>query len=135
MTFVVLGAIADDFDISLSTVSWVVIVQSLVISALMMPMGRFGDIIGRKRIHLLGLIFFASGATLTAFAPTFGILIISRIITSIGNAMGQSVGTAIVVSAFPTTERGKAIGSQTTAVAIGGASGTKFGGYVLQFLP
>ena len=135
MTFVVLGAIADDFDISLSTVSWVVIVQSLVISALMMPMGRFGDIIGRKRIHLLGLIFFASGATLTAFAPTFGILIISRIITSIGNAMGQSVGTAIVVSAFPTTERGKAIGSQTTAVAIGGASGPIFGGFVLQFLP
>ena len=135
MTFVVLGAIADDFDISLSTVSWVVIVQSLVISALMMPMGRFGDIIGRKRIHLLGLIFFASGAALTAFAPTFGILIISRVITSIGNAMGQSVGTAIVVSAFPTTERGKAIGSQTTAVAIGGASGPIFGGFVLQFLP
>jgi MFS family permease len=135
MTFVVLGAIADDFDISLSTVSWVVIVQSLVISALMMPMGRLGDIIGRKRIHLLGLIFFASGATLTAFAPTFGILIISRIITSIGNAMGQSVGTAIVISAFPSTERGKAIGSQTTAVAIGGASGPIFGGFVLQFLP
>jgi MFS family permease len=135
MTFVVLGAIADDFDISLSTVSWVVIVQSLVISALMMPMGRFGDIIGRKRIHLLGLVFFASGAALTALAPTFGILIISRIITSIGNAMGQSVGTAIVISAFPTTERGKAIGSQTTAVAIGGASGPIFGGFVLQFLP
>lgn len=135
MTFVVLGAIADDFDISLSTVSWVVIVQSLVISALMMPMGRLGDIIGRKRIHLLGLIFFASGAALTALAPTFGILIISRVITSIGNAMGQSVGTAIVISAFPSTERGKAIGSQTTAVAIGGASGPIFGGFVLQFLP
>ena len=135
MTFVALGAIADDFDISLSTVSWVVIVQSLVISALMMPMGRLGDIIGRKRIHLLGLIFFASGAALTALAPTFGILIISRVITSIGNAMGQSVGTAIVISAFPSTERGKAIGSQTTAVAIGGASGPIFGGFVLQFLP
>ena len=135
MTFVALGAIADDFDISLSTVSWVVIVQSLVISALMMPMGRLGDIIGRKRIHLLGLIFFASGAALTALAPTFGILIISRVITSIGNAMGQSVGTAIVISAFPSAERGKAIGSQTTAVAIGGASGPIFGGFVLQFLP
>lgn len=135
MTFMALGAIADDFDISLSTVSWVVIAQSLVISALMMPMGRFGDIIGRKRIHLLGLVFFASGAALTALAPTFGILIISRVITSIGNAMGQSVGTAIVISAFPSTERGKAIGSQTTAVAIGGASGPIFGGFVLQVLP
>jgi len=135
MTFVALGAIADDFDISLGTVSWVVIAQSLVISALMMPMGRLGDIIGRKRIHLLGLVFFASGAALTALAPTFGILMISRVITSIGNAMGQSVGTAIVISAFPSKERGKAIGSQTTAVAIGGASGPIFGGFVLQFLP
>ena len=135
MTFMALGAIADDFDVTLSTVSWVVIVQSLVISALMMPMGRLGDIIGRKRIHLLGLIFFGSGALLTAVASTFSILIISRIITSIGNAMGQSVGTALVVSAFPKTERGKAIGSQTTAVAIGGASGPIFGGFVVQFLP
>jgi len=49
--------------------------------------------------------------------------------------MGQSVGTALVVSAFPKTERGKAIGSQTTAVAIGGASGPIFGGFVVQFLP
>tara|TARA_B110001454_G_scaffold218083_1_gene245054 strand:+ start:4153 stop:5799 length:1647 start_codon:yes stop_codon:yes gene_type:complete len=135
MTFMALGAIADDFNVTLSTVSWVVIVQSLVISALMMPMGRLGDIIGRKRIHLLGLIFFGSGALLTAVASTFSILIISRIITSIGNAMGQSVGTALVVSAFPKTERGKAIGSQTTAVAIGGASGPIFGGFVVQFLP
>ena len=44
MTFVALAAIADDYDISLRTVSWVVIIQSVVISALMMPMGRLGDI-------------------------------------------------------------------------------------------
>ena len=135
MTFVALAAIADDYDISLRTVSWVVIIQSVVISALMMPMGRLGDIAGRKKLHLGGLFLFGLGALMTAFAPSFSILLVARVVTSVGNAMGQSVGTGIVVSAFPESERGKAIGSQTTAVGLGGASGPIFAGFMLQFLP
>jgi len=63
------------------------------------------------------------------------VLIIARVVMAIGNAMGQSVGTAMVVSVFPPHERGTAIGSQTTAVAIGGVSGPIVGGLVLQVLP
>ncbi len=135
MVFVALSAIADDFGVTLRAVTWVVVVQALTITALMMPMGRLADIVGWKRIHLLGLVLFGGGSVLVALAPTFGLLIVARVVMAAGSAMGQSVGTAMVVSVFPPTERGMAIGSQTTAVAIGGASGPVIGGLVLQALP
>lgn len=133
MVFVALESIADDFNVTLRTVAWVVIAQALTISALMMPMGRLADIIGRKKVHLIGLTFFAGGAIFTAVAPMFGLLIFARVVMAIGNAMSQSVGTAMVISVFPPEERGKAIGSQTTAVAIGGAVGPAIAGIMLQF--
>ncbi|MDA1280499.1 MAG: MFS transporter [Chloroflexi bacterium] len=135
MVFVGLSDIADDFGVTLRSVSWVVIAQGLTISALMMPMGRLADIIGRRKVHLIGLVLFGGGAVFTALAPTFGLLITARVVTAIGNSMGQSVGTAMVISVFPARERGMAIGSQTTAVAIGGASGPMIGGLLLQFFP
>lgn len=133
MVFVALESIADDFNVTLRTVAWVVIAQALTISAFMMPMGRMADIIGRKRVHMIGLIFFAGGAIFTAVAPVFGLLIFARVVMAIGNSMSQSVGTAMVISVFPPDERGKAIGSQTTAVATGGAVGPAFAGLMLEF--
>lgn len=135
MVFVALSDIADDFGVTLRAVSWVVIAQALTISALMMPMGRLADMIGWRRVHLMGLVVFAGGAMCVALAPTFGLLIAARVLMAAGNSMGQSVGTAMAVAVFPPQERGTAIGSQTTAVAIGGASGPMVGGLVLQVLP
>ena len=135
MVYVALPSIADDFGITLRSVSWVVIAQSLTISSLMLPMGRVADMIGRRRLHMIGLVLFGVGALAVALAPTFGLLIAARVLMSLGNAMGQSVGTAMVVAVFPPEERGKAIGAQTTAVAIGGASGPILAGLILQVLP
>ncbi|MFT5530998.1 MAG: MFS family permease [Candidatus Poriferisodalaceae bacterium] len=132
MIYVMLESISEDFGVSLRTVTWVVIVEALVISSLMLPMGRVADAIGRKRIHLWGLAIFGVGAVFVGLAPTFPILIAARVVMATGNAMGQSVGTAMVVAVFPPEERGKAIGSQTTAVSIGGASGPILGGLLLE---
>tara|TARA_B100000029_G_scaffold110038_1_gene101662 strand:+ start:37978 stop:39441 length:1464 start_codon:yes stop_codon:yes gene_type:complete len=135
MVFIALIQIAETFGVTLRSASWVVIAQGLTISAFMLPMGRMADIIGRKKVHLMGLVLFAAGSVLTALAPTFGLLIVARIVAAIGNSMGQSVGTAMVLSIFPPHERGKGIGAQTTSVAIGGAMGPVIAGLVLQFLP
>ena len=135
MVFLALSAIAEDYGVTLRSVTWVVVAQALTISALMMPMGRFADIIGRKKVHLIGLVIFAAGSLFTAFAPTFGLLILARVVMATGNSMLQAVGTAMIISVFPDNERGKAIGSQTTAVAVGGASGPIIAGIVLQWLP
>jgi len=135
MVFVALSAIADDFGVTLRAVSWFVIVEALIISSMLLPMGRVADIVGRRRMHLSGLVVFGTGAVLVGLAPTFPLLIAARVVMSTGNAMGQSVGTAMVVAVFPEHERGKAVGSQTTAVSIGGASGPLVAGLALQVLP
>jgi EmrB/QacA subfamily drug resistance transporter len=133
IVFVSLSAIADDFGVTLRAVTWVVVSQSLTISAIMLPLGRVADIIGRKRFHLIGQLIFIGGAIFAALSPTLGILIVARIVMAVGSSAGQAVGTAMVISVFPTHERGKAIGSQTTAVAVGSAAGPIVGGILLQF--
>ena len=133
IVFVALNAIAEDFGETLRAVSWVIIAQSLTISAVMLPLGRVADIIGRKKIHLMGQALFIAGAIFAAFSPSLGILIAARVVMSVGSSMGQAVGTAIIVSVFPSNQRGLAIGSQTTAVAIGGATGPIVGGVLLQW--
>lgn len=135
MVFVSMDAIAEDFGVTLRAVSWVVIAQSLVISALMLPMGRVADIVGRRKVHLSGLVLFFAGSLFVALAPTFETMIAGRVVMAVGNAMGQAVGTAMIVSVFPTHERGKALGSQTSVVAIGAAMGPIVGGFVLQAFP
>jgi len=135
MTMVALSEIADHFHVTLRSVAWVVIVQGLTITALMMPMGRLGDIIGRRKVHMAGLAIFIGGTVVTATAPTFGILIGARVVAAIGNSMLQSVGTAIILSLFPASERGKVLGTQGTMVAIGAAIGPIFAGLMLQFFP
>ena len=135
MVFVALSAIAEDFEITLKLVSWVVIIESLVLSALIMPMGRVGDMFGWKRIHVLGLLLFGLGALSTGLAPSFLLLIGARLIMAVGGAMIQSTQTALAIASFPPEEQGTAIGSQSTAVAIGGCCGPIVAGLTLQILP
>lgn len=134
MVFVALPAVADEFDVTLSAASWIVIANSLTISALLLPFGRMADLIGRRRVHLVGLALFAVGAALTAMAPTFTWLLAARVVMAVGSALAESVATGILVSVFPSHERGKAIGSQTTAVAIGAAAGPLAAGLALTYL-
>ncbi len=130
-----LPVIARDFHVTLREVSWVVIGFSLTVTALLMPLGRFSDLVGRRRCLLWGLGLFAGGALLCALSKGLALLIGGRVIMGVGSAMGQGVGTAIVVSIFPPQERGKGIGASTTAVAVGGASGPVVAGILLQFFP
>ena len=133
--FLALDSIATDFGITLRQVSLIVIAQSLTVSSLMLPLGKVADMIGRKRFHLIGLALFAAGAIACALATNFVMLVIFRVVMAFGSTMGQAVSTAIVTSVFPARERGKAMGSQTTAVALGGAMGPIVAGVTLQFLP
>lgn len=132
MSFLVLPSIADEFDVTLRAVGWVVIIDALIVSALLLPMGALGDALGRKRVLLAGMIVFAIGSVLVGVAPTFGLLLAARAVTAIGNALVQSIATGLLVASFPPEERGLAIGAQSTAVAIGSATGPLIVGLVLD---
>ena len=98
-------------------------------------MGRLSDLIGRKKTLVSGIGLFIVGSLICYLGESLFMLIFGRVVMGIGASMGQGVGTAIVVSVFPQNERGKAIGSLTTVVAIGSAGGPVMAGVLLQFFP
>lgn len=131
MSFLVLPDIAEDFDVTLRTVGWVVIIESLLVAACLLPVGSLADRVGRRRILWWGMAIFCLGLVATGLAPTFPLLIAGRVVSAIGNVLAQSVATGILVAAFPPHERGLAMGGQTTAVGAASASGPLIGGLLL----
>lgn len=127
-----LSSIADEFKVTLRAVTWVAISTALVTSAIMLPLGRVADITGRKKFHIAGMIFFVVGGLIAFSSQNLTMLISSRVVMSIGSAMGQAVVFAIIVGVFPQNERGKALGLITTVVAIGAASGPIIAGPIIQ---
>ena len=116
---VALPTISTEFGADLPTAQWVVIGYTLTISALLMPMGRLADIVGRKRVYLLGFALYAGAATFAGFAPNIGALIAVKIVQGVGAAMTQGTSMAMIVASFPQEERGKALGLQMSIVGAG----------------
>ena len=131
---VTLPDVADYFDASIPTVQWVTLAYMLTIGALLLPMGRLADMLGRKRVYVLGFIVFAVSAGLTGSSTNIVALIGFKAAQGVGSAMVQATGMAIITSAFPSSERGKVIGTYMTAVGLGAIVGPVFGGGVVSAL-
>ena len=96
-----------------------------------MPMGRLADLVGRKRVYLLGFALYAGAAALAAFAPNIGVLIGVKVAQGVGAAMTQGTSMAMIVASFPQEERGKALGLQMSLVGAGGIAGPAIGGLIV----
>ena len=131
---VALPSVAEHLYIDLPSVQWVVIGFALTISALLLPMGRLADIIGQKRVYILGSIILMVGAAGAGLAPNLATLLLARILQGVGAAMTQGTGMAIMTSVFPPTERGRAIGLLMTTVGVGAVAGPAIGGTVVDFI-
>ena len=131
---VALPSIATDFNSDIPTVQWVVIGFALTISALLLPMGRLADLIGLKKVYIVGSLILILGAVLAGTSTNAVVLIASRVVQGAGAAMTQGTGMAIVIAAFPAAERGKAIGLIMTMVGTGAIAGPAVGGFLVQTL-
>ena len=131
---VALPTIAEHFRTDLPTAQWIVIGEILTIVALLLPMGRLSDIIGRRQIYIAGLIIFVLGAALAGFSTNMTTLILSRVLQGCGAAMTQGTGMAMIISAFPNSERGKALGLNMSVVGSGGVAGPALGGFLVGTL-
>jgi len=129
-----LNTIVNDLHQPLNVVEWVVLAYMLVISTLMLSIGRLSDMIGKKRLYLAGIIIFTIGSGLCGIAPSVYWLITFRVLQAIGAVMTMAIGTAIVTDAFPPKERGKALGVMGTMVSLGIIAGPTIGGIILQSL-
>lgn len=129
---VALPSIANEFRTDLPTVQWVMIAYALTISSLLLPMGRLSDIVGRKRMYVVGFTIFLVSALLCAVAENVVTLIASRVLMGLGASMTQATATAILLSSFDESERGKALGLQISAVGSGAVGGPAIGGFVVD---
>ena len=128
---VAMPSIETYFDADLATVQWVVIGYALVISVLVLPMGRLGDMLNRKSVYLAGLVLFSIGAGLAGTSQSLAMLIGFKVLQGVGSAMVQANGNAIVLSVFPGSERGKALGLNMAVVGSGVIVGSALGGILV----
>ena len=131
---VVLPSIAVYFHTDYSLAQWIPTIYLLAICSFILFYGRLGDIFGYKIIFLTGLICFAIASLLCGLSQNIWMLIVFRAIQGLMIAMQMALGLAIVTSAFPPQERGKAIGIYATAVALGLMMGPVLGGIIAQYL-
>ena len=113
------------------TIQWVILSYVLVLTSTMLSMARLGDMVGKKKIYLLGLLIFTLGSFLCGLSPSVGWLIGFRALQGCGAVMVQSLGIALVTEAFPAQERGRALGTMGGVVSVGLALGPAIGGMII----
>jgi EmrB/QacA subfamily drug resistance transporter len=115
-----------------STVEWVILVYLITVSASLLVFGRLADIHGKRAIYMAGQLVFVLGSLCCGLSGTIGFLIAFRAVQAIGAAMIFALSPAILISAFPATERGRALGMQATLTYLGLAIGPGLGGVLTQ---
>lgn len=126
-------AIRTDFPgSSISDVSWVLNVYAIVFAALLVPAGKLGDILGRRRIFVVGLLAFGLGSALCAAAPSLEFLIGARVLQGAGAAAVTPTSLGLLLPAFPATRRAVAIGGWAAIGAVGAAAGPPLGGLLTE---
>ena len=121
-------------DTSASLVLWVVAAYLLTSVALMLIVGRFADAQGRKRWFVAGVFIFTLGTGLGATAQNVGQLIGFRVLAAFGGAMLLTSGVALLTSAVPAHQLGRAMGALGLGVSAGLASGPLIGGSIFDTL-
>jgi len=129
---VALPSIQKDFGASLSALEWTVNAYTLTFAVLLVTGGRLGDIFGRRRMFLAGVVVFSLASATIGFAPTEGWLVASRAVQGIGAAFMMPGTLSIISNAFPPEERGKAIGTWAGVSAIALAAGPLLGGWLTE---
>jgi EmrB/QacA subfamily drug resistance transporter len=130
----VLPALEHDFHQHLSVISWVAVAYTLTLTVLLPVFGRVADLYGRKTLYMAGFVVFILGSGLCGLAPDLSFLIGFRVLQAIGAALLQTNSIAIVVTAAGERYRGRAIGLQAAAQAVGLSAGPALGGVLIDAL-
>lgn len=129
-----LPTIVRSLNTHLTAVAWVVMAYLIVITGCLLVTGRLSDLFGLRRIYLLGYLTFTLGSALCSFSPTIYFLIGSRMLQGLGASALMANGPAILTTAYPEHERGKALGILGSVVSAGFLTGPILGGFLVEHL-
>lgn len=131
---VALPTLAQTFSASFQEVQWIVLAYLLAVTTLIVSVGRLGDIMGRRRLLLSGIILFTIASLLCGFASSLWLLITARAAQGLGAAVMMALTMAFVGETVPKGSTGSAMGLLGTMSAIGTALGPSLGGVLIAGL-
>lgn len=128
---VALPTLVKDLGVDFGSVQWVVVSYLLVVTSLIVGVGRFGDQLGKKRLYLWGLAIFMAASVLCALSANLPLLIAGRAGQGLGGAILMALSFAFVGDVFPKERTGFAMGVLSTMVSFGIALGPSLGSLAL----
>jgi EmrB/QacA subfamily drug resistance transporter len=132
---VALPSIQEDLDFSQANLAWVVNAYLIAFGGLLLLAGRIGDLIGHRRIFLIGLAVFTAASLLCAVAQSQEVLIAARFVQGAGGAFASAVTLGMIVTMFPEPrEQAKAIGVYGFVASAGGSIGLLAGGVLTDLI-
>jgi EmrB/QacA subfamily drug resistance transporter len=131
---VALPSISRDLGISISELEWVVNGYALTFGVLLLTGGKLADMLGRRRIFIVGLVIFTASSFLCGFANSAGVLIGARVVQGIGAALMNPATLSIITATFPPRQRGMAIGIWAGVSAMALAIGPLVGGAITEHI-
>jgi EmrB/QacA subfamily drug resistance transporter len=131
---VALPALQTALNATVTDVQWVVEAYALFLAALLLVGGSLGDLYGRRRVFLVGVVVFAAASVGCGLAPGIRVLIAARGLQGVGGALLVPGSLALISSSFCAEERGRAIGTWSGFTAMTMAIGPVLGGWLIEHL-
>jgi EmrB/QacA subfamily drug resistance transporter len=129
---VALPTIGRQLGASLGGLQWTVTAYTLTLAGLILLGGALGDRLGRRRIFIVGVAWFALSSALCGLAPSIGVLIAARTLQGIGGALLTPGSLAIIQATFTAEDRPRAVGAWSGLGGVAGAAGPLLGGWIVQ---
>lgn len=129
---VALPAIGRDLGAGVAGLQWTVNAYTLTLAALILLGGSLGDRLGRRRVFIVGVVWFAAASLVCAFAPNIGALVAGRAFQGIGAALLTPGSLAIISASIDKEDRGAAIGAWSGLAGVSTALGPLLGGWLVQ---
>jgi EmrB/QacA subfamily drug resistance transporter len=128
---VALPTIGKELNTSLAGLQWIVTAYTLTLAGLILLGGSLGDRLGRRRVFLIGVVWFALASLLCGLSPDIGVLIAARALQGIGGALLTPGSLAIIQATFFADDRPRAIGAWSGLGGVGAAVGPFLGGWIV----